>query len=75
MSIFRQQIALESGAPAARVVPEKNAPLQEAGEAGGALAGRNRWIDVLRWAMGLANWIVTGDITSYIPIITHLLTS
>jgi hypothetical protein len=23
----------------------------------------------LRWAMGLAKWLVTGDITPYIPII------
>ena len=29
----------------------------------------------LRWAMGLAKWLVTGDIAPYIPIIIHLLTS
>ena len=27
------------------------------------------------WAMGLAKWLVTGDITPYLPIIIHLLTS
>jgi hypothetical protein len=25
---------------------------------------------LLRWAMGLTNWLVTGDITHYIPIIS-----
>jgi len=28
---------------------------------------------ILRWAMGLSNWLVTGDITLYIPIIIHVL--
>jgi len=30
---------------------------------------------VLRWAMGLTNWLVSGAITPYIPIIIYLLTS
>jgi len=34
--------------------------------------------NLLRWAMGLTNWLVTGDITpyiGYIPNIINLLTS
>ena len=32
---------------------------------------------LLRWAMGLTNWLVAGDIdiTLYIPIIIHVPTS
>ena len=32
-------------------------------------------VGILRWAMGLTNWLETGDITLYIPITIHLLTS
>ena len=30
---------------------------------------------LLRWAMGLTNWLVTGNISLYIPMVIHLLTS
>ena len=44
-------------------------------ESGGDLPALGDINGILRWAIGLANWLVTGDITIYILIIIQLLSS